>query len=113
MDIEIHVEEIEQKYILRLEGRIDTITAPFVEKRINEIIKQNHLAILVDFSNVEYLSSAGLRLLLSSAKKLKAVNGHFVIFSVNDDVLEIIKMAGFERVLKICRSEKEALQACS
>ena len=65
---------------------------------------------LLDFSGVDYLSSAGLRTLLSASQKLKSKKGMLVLFSLSGEVEEIIKMAGFERVLHICSSEKEALQ---
>ncbi|MEL7431467.1 MAG: STAS domain-containing protein [Chlamydiota bacterium] len=113
MNIQIDVEEVENKYILRIQGRIDTMTTPILEKRIEELVKQNHWDLLADFTDVEYLSSAGLRVLLSSTKKARAHQGHFVLFSIDEDVLEIIKMAGFERVLTICTSEKDALQSCA
>ena len=110
LDLDIDLETVENKIILRISGRIDAVTAPALEKKINTLIDENHLFLLVDFAKIDYLSSAGLRLLLSETKKLKAKKGFFVLFSINEDIAEIIKIAGFERVLNICRIEKDALQ---
>ncbi len=111
--MQFQVEEVEGKYIVRLHGRVDTITAPGIEEKLHLLYKKEAAHVLVDFSAVDYLSSAGLRLLLSTSKKAKSSQGSFVIFSVDEDVLEIIKMAGFERVIAICKNETEALQAGS
>lgn len=113
MNIEIELEEVENKYIFRLQGRIDAITSPVLETKINQLIDQKRHNILLDFTNIEYLSSAGLRLLLSASKKLQALQGRLVIFALADEVLEIVKMAGFERVLSLAKQERDALKLCS
>jgi anti-sigma B factor antagonist/stage II sporulation protein AA (anti-sigma F factor antagonist) len=51
-----------------------------------------------------------MRVLLSTIKKLKLKNGMLILFSLSEDVLDVVKMAGFDKVLHICASEKEALQ---
>ncbi len=113
MDFGLHIqtEEKQGKTILRLEGRIDASTSNLLEKEINDLIEKKHLSLLVDFFEVEYLSSAGMRVLLSGAKKMKNSGGNFLLFGMNDEVMEIIKMAGFEKILRIFSSEKEALSA--
>jgi anti-anti-sigma factor len=110
MGLEIEMQEIDKRIVLRLDGRIDAITSPVLEKKMASLIEDGHKDLILDFSKVDYLSSAGMRLLLSVTKKLKAMKGRLVIFSVQEDVLEIIKMAGFERVLTLCNLEQEALQ---
>jgi anti-sigma B factor antagonist/stage II sporulation protein AA (anti-sigma F factor antagonist) len=64
----------------------------------------------MDFTNVEYLSSAGMRLLLSGTKKTKSLGGKFVICSLTDDVMEIIKMAGFNHILHIVSTLDKAVK---
>jgi anti-sigma B factor antagonist/stage II sporulation protein AA (anti-sigma F factor antagonist) len=108
--LQIDIEEIDNKIILRLDGRLDTTSAPMLEKKTNSLIEDNRNIVVLDFSRIDYLSSAGLRVILSVTKKLKAKNGALVIFSINDDVMEIIKTAGFEKVLNICGIEAEALR---
>lgn len=108
--LQIDLEEIEHRVILRIDGRIDAASAPILDRKINTLIDENHHYLLLDFSQVDYLSSAGMRLLLSATKKLKAKKGSLILFSVGEEVGEIIKMAGFEKILHICPNEKEALQ---
>ncbi len=108
--LQIDLEEVDKKMILRLNGRLDAASSPILEKKMQSLIEDNHLLILLDFSQVDYLSSAGMRLLLSMTKKLIAKEGYLVIFSLSDDVKEVIKIAGFEKILNICNQEQEALQ---
>lgn len=97
--------EIEKKYVekeltLSIEGRIDTITSNDLEKEISDEMG-NFDSLVMDFTKVDYISSAGLRLLISTQKKLKQDNIPFVIKNVNDTVKEIFRMSGFDKVLKI------------
>ncbi len=110
MGLEIVVEERGKQVILRLEGRVDATTSPILEKRIQSLIQESHKEQILDFSKVDYLSSAGLRVLISATKKLKVLQGRLVLFSVQEEVLEIIKMAGFERILTLCSLEQDALK---
>lgn len=110
LDLLITLEEIDQKVVLRLEGRLDASSTPLLERKLEALIEEKHKMLLLDFGRIEYLSSAGLRLLLSMTKKLKAKEGAFILFSLTDEVSEVVKMAGFDRILHICPNEKEALQ---
>ena len=106
----IELEELEHRVILRLEGRVDAASAPILDKKVTRLIDEDHYHLLLDFSRVDYLSSAGMRVLLSATKKLLSKKGHLLLFSLSDEVLEVIKMAGFDKILRIFSSEKEAIQ---
>ncbi len=112
MSISLHIEleEIEHKIILRLDGRLDAATTPLLERKINSLFEERHYHLLLDFLHVDYLSSAGMRQLLAASKKLKSKKGALVLFSINEEVMEIIKLAGFEKILLIFESEQEAQQ---
>ena len=101
----------ENKHLLRCHGRIDAASATILEKKMNELIKENEKWLYLDFHDVHYLSSAGMRVLLALTKKLKGREGGLLIFHVNPDIMEIIKMAGFERILRIFSTEKDAFSA--
>lgn len=109
--VQFTLEETDHKKIVRLQGKIDAMSTPNLEKKLMPLIDKER-KILVDFSKVEYLSSAGMRLLLSVTRKMKAKEGMIVFFGINDEVSEIIKMAGFEKILSIYPNEKAALKAC-
>lgn len=108
--LQIELEEIEQRILLRLDGRLDASSIQILERKIDKLIEERHTQLLLDFTRVDYLSSAGLRILLAATKKLKAKKGTLVLFSLQEEVSEVIKMAGFDRILQICTNEKEALQ---
>jgi anti-anti-sigma factor len=109
--LNIQVEDQQGKKILRIEGRIDATTTPILEKYVSDLFHQKQKWILMDFGKVDYLSSAGMRLMLSTTKKCKGLDGKLGFCNMNEDVMEIIKMAGFERILNIYSTEKEALEA--
>lgn len=108
--LKIELEEIEHRVILRLDGRLDVASSPILERKINSLIEEDHYHLLLDFSRIDYLSSAGMRVLLSGTKKLTAKKGGLILFSLSEEVSEVIKMAGFDKILRIFSSEKEALQ---
>ena len=110
LGLQIQMEEIEKKVVARIEGRIDAASAPTLEKRLMQLINENHTDILVDFAQVDYLSSAGMRVLLATTKKLRAEKGSLILFSLHDDVAQIIRMAGLDKILLICQNERAALQ---
>lgn len=108
--VELSTEKKEEVLILRVGGRLDAVSSPQLEKQVMESINEgNHLKVLMNFENVDYLSSAGMRLLLSTTKKLKSKDGKFVICAINDSVMEVIKMAGFDHILNIHPSEDTGL----
>ncbi len=102
-------DEINNNVIIRCDGRLDAVTSPQVENMLNNVLSEKKYNICIDFNKIDYLSSAGMRLLLSMTKRVKILGGRFVLFSINEDVMEIIKMAGFEHILNIYSDEKQAV----
>ena len=87
------------KLTLILEGRLDTVTAPALEAELKQSL--NDVTELVfDFSNLEYISSAGLRVLLSS-QKIMNKQGSMVIRHVNETIMEVFEVTGFIDILSI------------
>ena len=87
------------KLIIALEGRLDTTTAPELEAELSG--KKDAAEIEFDFSKLEYISSAGLRVLLSTQKAMNATGGKMVIKNVPDEVLEVFEITGFVDILTI------------
>ena len=109
--IGIDQEEKGDILILRLKGRLDATSSPLLEKKVNAFIDVGRWNLLFNFEKVEYLSSAGMRLLLSTTKKLSGKEkGKLMVCSIVDNVYEVIKMAGFDNILACVESEEEALQ---
>jgi anti-anti-sigma factor len=108
--MEAEVEEKGDVIVMRATGRLDAATSPGLEKQINSIIDSGHFKIILNFEHVDYLSSAGMRLMLSISRKLEKLEGKVVVCNMNDEVLEVIKIAGFTQVLEIYPSEEEAFK---
>ncbi|MEZ5315534.1 MAG: STAS domain-containing protein [Chlamydiales bacterium] len=106
--MEMHVEEKGDVIVVRVNGRLDAASSPQLEKKLNSIIDSGHFKIILNFSGVEYLSSAGMRLMLSISKKLKHLEGKFMACSINQEVMEVIKMAGFHQILSLYPNEEES-----
>ncbi|HAZ15735.1 MAG: anti-anti-sigma factor [Chlamydiae bacterium GWC2_50_10] len=113
MTLNVKVEEKAEKTILHLEGRLDAISAPTLDQKLMDLMRQKRKKILLDFSQVDYLSSAGMRLLLSFTKQLKHQEGRLTSYAMNEEVLEIIRMAGFDRILNIFSNEEDAFKSSS
>ena len=82
-----------------LVGRLDTLTAPALEKTIADSIESNENLVL-DFKRLEYISSAGLRVLLGAQKRLQK-SGSMKLVNVSEDVMEVFEMTGFADILTI------------
>ena len=89
----------ENKLTLILDGRLDTNTAPEFEKTLNESL-ENVKALVFDFSGLEYISSAGLRLLLTAKKRMSS-NGSMKIVGVKGAVLDIFEITGLTDIITI------------
>jgi len=89
----------EDKLIIKLEGRLDTNTAPVLEEELNKDLPEVKTLIL-DFKELKYISSAGLRLILATQKTMSK-QGDMIIRNVNDFVMEVFETTGFIDVLNI------------
>ncbi len=87
------------KACFRLEGRLDTTTAPELEKELSETL-DGISDLTLDFEKLEYISSAGLRVLLS-AQKVMSKQGKMKLVHVNEIVMEIFEVTGFQDILTI------------
>jgi anti-sigma B factor antagonist len=84
---------------IELSGRLDTTTAPTLDKTINEDISGTK-SLVLNFKSLEYISSAGLRVLLSAQKKMQKV-GSMKLINVCEEVMEVFEMTGFADILTI------------
>ena len=97
MNIEVKKNGLE--VVIEVGGRLDTITAPTLEKTINENVTSNTNLIL-DLNGLAYISSAGLRVLLGAQKKMNQI-GSMKVKNVCEEVMEIFEMTGFADILVI------------
>lgn len=97
MVITKHAEE--EKLTLCLQGRLDTTTAPQLEAELKNSLTDVR-ELVFDFTELEYISSAGLRVLLS-AQKVMTRQGSMVVRGVNGDIMDIFEVTGFSDILTI------------
>jgi anti-anti-sigma factor len=99
---------------LHLKGRIDSMSATEIQQQVNGLILAGVRRFVTDFEEVNYVSSAGLRVFLAAQKQLSKAGGEIILFKMPPDVLRVFKMSGFEQLFRIASSEEEiqsALQA--
>jgi anti-sigma B factor antagonist len=96
--------------VVILPPRIDSVTSADLEKTIKSLIGENNI-IICDFSNNTYISSLGLRVLLSSQKELKKTKGYLALCSLSPYVQGIFDISGFTRIFSISLSHKEAVES--
>lgn len=94
--------------VINFAGQLDTSTAPKAEMEVNKYL-DNYQKIIFDLSKTTFVSSAGLRVFLATAKKLKASGGKFKVCNTNDVVKEILDISGFSTILDIQKTLEDAL----
>ena len=88
-----------QEVVVEVAGRLDTVTAPALDKAIDENIHDIQKLVL-DLKDLEYISSAGLRVLLTAQKKMQKV-GLLKLKNVREEVMDVFEMTGFADILTI------------
>ena len=95
----IEIKRNAEETTIELSGRLDTTTAPVLDKTINNDLEGTKNLIL-NFKNLEYISSAGLRVLLGAQKKMQKI-GSMKVINVREEVMEVFEMTGFADILTI------------
>lgn len=98
--MEIKGTKEQNKLEIKLEGRLDTMTAPELEAYLSENLDGVN-DMVFDFSSLAYISSAGLRVLLSAQKKMNAVSGTMKFYDVNELIMDIFDAVGFLDIFTI------------
>ena len=98
-------------HILYVGGRLDVTSAPILEKRLMPLVETPQAKVVINFGDLGYLSSAGLRVMLYAHKRLKSIKGQLAFCCIKPPVMEILQLAGFESILSIYQKEFEALKA--
>lgn len=97
--------------VVEVEGRLDSVTSSELEKEILSYLQSGEHNLLIDFAGLDYISSAGLRVLLMAAKKAKAEGGRVVLANLVKNVKEVFDIAGFTSIFPVFQSQDDALAA--
>ena len=95
--------------VFSLNGRLDSNTSPTLEKKLATAIENGTKNMVIDFEKLDYISSAGLRIILKTTKDLKRAEGEMVLCAMQDYVKEVFEIAGFDSFLPIKTSLDDAL----
>jgi anti-sigma B factor antagonist len=108
--MEIAVSDAGEVKVVRIEGKLDTQSSPDAQTQLTQLIAQGATKLVVNFEKLDYISSAGLRILLAAAKQLKGNSGELRICSLNEVVQEVFDISGFTTILTVTKTEPEALE---
>jgi len=95
--------------ILKLKGRLDSLTSNKLEERFLALLDKEEKKVIVDFSQLDYISSAGLRVLLMVSKRLQGSKGKIVLSSMQEQAKEVFDIAGFSSIFHIFQSQEDAI----
>lgn len=95
--------------VVAVSGRVDSATSPDLEGALKRLLEADKTQIVLDLKDVEYMSSAGLRAMVSTLKSLKRVNGDLRLANPSPRVEEVLKLAGLTSIFSIYASRDEAL----
>ena len=97
-------------HILALKGKLDAVTAPALRDRLLALVQQGERSLLLDCAQLDYISSAALRVLFEVAAKLQAVSGRLACCSVNRNVKNVFDMVDLPADIPVFASQDEALR---
>jgi anti-anti-sigma factor len=109
--VEIATRKADTTLVVSLTGRMDAVASPLLDGKVREWTAAGENSFLIDLSGVEYISSAGLRSMLSAAKKIKAMGGKLMLSGLSGSVQEVFRLSGFYPIFQIFATEAEALLA--
>lgn len=95
--------------IVAIAGSLDSITSPQAQQALDAIVAQGAKKVAVECTALDYISSAGLRVLLGLAKQLAAKGGALRTFGLNQTVREVFEISGFSTIFKVFPGESDAL----
>jgi stage II sporulation protein AA (anti-sigma F factor antagonist) len=108
--MELSLQRQDKILAMLVSGKLDSITSCDLENKLHKSINDGERLILLDLSPLDYISSAGLRVLLIIVKRLKSLSGTLVLCEPNKNVQEIFNISGFSQLLKIFPSRSDAIQ---
>ncbi|MBO7120579.1 MAG: STAS domain-containing protein [Bacteroidaceae bacterium] len=96
-----NIEQLEEKYLVTLEGELDTAAAAEVEKTLQPLYNSEGKDVIIDCEGLEYIASSGLRILISILKGAKAGGSKVVLKNMNEDIKSVFKLTGFINIFEV------------
>jgi len=108
--MQISLQQQQDHQVISLSGRLDASTAPLLQMRFQEALTQQSCHFIVEMSEVDYVSSGGLRVLLIMTKAVRALGGGIVLAQLHPFVEDLMRMSGFHTVIAATATKEEARQ---
>jgi len=99
--MEISINPVNNATVVAITGKLDALTGEDAETTLSQLLDSGQTKLVVDFTELSYISSAGLRILLKTAKQIKAINGSFVLCGMKDFIKEVFDVSGFSSIITI------------
>jgi anti-anti-sigma factor len=99
--------------VLRIAGRLDAVTAPDLEQKLDGLLSGGCVKLVVNFERLDMIVSAGLRVFLAFAKKCKKTGGRIALCGMQPVVFDVFKISGFTEILAIFPTREEAVRSVS
>lgn len=109
--MEIIQEKVNDVAIVEIKGRLDVTTASDLEQVFTKLLSENQNKVLVECRELDYISSAGLRVLLNAAKQYNKVSGQIMLAGLSQNVKQVFEISGFTSIFPIYATRDEALKA--
>ncbi|MBO9308433.1 MAG: STAS domain-containing protein [Chloroflexi bacterium] len=109
--MQVSVSEMRRVMLIEVSGRVDSLSATKLGEALNEQIDSGRNRLVIDLSNVEYISSAGLRELVSAAKKVRSSGGDLRIAGPSHRVRDVLQLAGLLELLQVFPTQIEAVSS--
>lgn len=109
--LSIQTERVEKAVIVSPLGRVDGSNAAILENAIQEQLDAGEKVLAFDFTDLNYISSAGLRVFLMTARRLQGEGGKTLFFGLSDSIAHIFEISGFSAILSIHENRSDALAA--
>lgn len=108
--MEVKTKELKRVHLVEVSGRVDSATAPHLETALREIMAHEHFRIVIDMQGLEYLSSAGLRVLVWGLKQTHRWNrGDIRLANLPPRIKEVLRLAGLDVLFKVYDSTVDAV----
>ncbi|MCG6552009.1 MAG: STAS domain-containing protein [Candidatus Magnetominusculus sp. LBB02] len=109
--MEINIDDINGIVVISLKGRMDTSNASAADEKFKGVLAKSPEKVVVSLKGLDYVSSAGLRIFLTTAKEMKKTGSKLAFAEISDQVLKVLKMSGLDMILKIYKSTDDAINS--
>ncbi|AZQ64053.1 anti-sigma factor antagonist [Flammeovirga pectinis] len=109
--MEIDIQNTDNITVINVNGYLDANTSPVLDQKIADLVAEGNANILLNLKDVGYMSSSGLRVFLNASKAVRPLRGKFKVCQVTPDVMEVIKMTGFDIIVDVIETYDAAISS--